>query len=770
VHPDIPQQQAIAAALAEFVVVPTATPKQALELLQQNPPDLVIAHPKGARRLLRDLDRTAPDAMKLFIANEVPEEQDELLEVAAEGYQFTTLPGKAEPQLLNKTVQHLLMRRSSVRRPALDELRVAFQIGRHPYTGTLGDASCVGLSILLDPGQGLERLLRGCILSDLMVIRRNTIIVRATRGMVRHVSPETAGRLLRVGIQILSETTDDALLLNEPAVRDAVRVVALMMRACRRREAFCIAETDDGQFAPLLKPTMERLDGRYILNGQSDLEASVGDVVELCFDLSGKSFRGFSVVLARSSLGLSLSVPQKLMAQHRRGRLRVRLPESVSSLSFRSPLSGEVVEGAVLDLHAEGLAFLLDSTNMAVPLGMQIPELSLTLPHGRRTFCRAEVRQVRALPGGRYRCGLQLFDLSSSTRKALTETVLLAHSPNVEDAGSVPFSQIWQLVTDSAQSYPNYPARLNEAQLRVLESAHTRMASSEDVIGKGFLARAEGQAAGYSGGLRIYSRTWLIQHLLVPPGFHRQETLSGDLSAVHMDFVENQPDLEFVSMLWRRENRWPERVLAWCYRSLRQTGLSFYRTSHYLRLDGSLSGPTASLLTVRQARSEDLALLEQDQRLRGDLFRMQSEDLSASEVLLPSLSARYAQFGLDRRRQVHVVDGEREPLALLLTEEMTPGLSWPELYNSFSIWLPNPLARGSEEAWLSLLKFAVRMQQDRGLSPVVACEPGSTAPLEAMGFTSHGNVAQVTIHRSIARSWIQAFTGLYERVSRKGDG
>jgi hypothetical protein len=274
---------------------------------------------------------------------------------------------------------------------------------------------------------------------------------------------------------------------------------------------------------------------------------------------------------------------------------------------------------------------------------------------------------------------------------------------------------------------------------------------------------------GHAAGLRIHSRTWLVQHLAVRPTFRRQEPISQDLSALLVELGEALDDIEFVRFSWRKDNRWPNRLASWVSRLLHGQGLSLLRHFNYLRLplDASTPAPVEGLPPVRSGERADFVWLENHLRGRGELVRVLSEDLQADMVELDGLGARFQAHGLHRRRRVFVVDGEHEPLGVALAEEGSPGLNLIEKTNSFSLILADPSHPQAAAAARALTQRCVLHARERGRPSAIGLVEDEYADwVRQAGFEDLGRFSEWIFHRSMIRGWCDLVKSLFERLLR----
>jgi hypothetical protein len=783
VHPESQVRVTLAEELREFVVEGVADRADALLTIDQVRPQFVVATHGAARRLLRDLDRHGSEAIPIFICPLTDARAvSELADVAAEGHLFHTLDGSGEWADVARNLRRLLFMRDSTRVALPDPLGVRFLLDGQEFRATCVDVANRGIALHLPIDETVERFWPGVVLSDVAVFRANgTVLLTRPRATVRQVTVDSSRGQpsFRVGLALDpgGEATDGGLVLSDP-----VRVIALLRRAARRKTPVSLTTAQGARFmASVALPPQDSTADCLVLRTPTGASFVPGEVLEVSIDFGGEAFRGHVSVLQTGSGALAVALPRSLGQIHRRGFLRFQPPAGTPFVvSFQSPVDGTPILRPVLDIHVGGLSFPFDAGREVLPLGLHINDIHLMLPSGEVVKCRGEVRDVRALPGHHpggnlmlhpFRCGLKLSGVPPRMRTEIVETTMKVRFPGSYRAGhTVPFGSIWELMGEAGQFFPEYPLEMGPHVVK-LERVQHALARSEGELARSYVALDEGRPRGFVAGLRAYSRTWLNQHLAVARGYHRQESVSRDLGTLIVEWAESLEDIEYIRYVWRTENRWPNRVFGWIARTMRNSALTRLVYTNYLLLAPGRAMGAAESFRIREGTSADAAWLEQHLRSSGRLVELRSEDLSARELDLSTVGARFSRVGLERRRQVFLVDGEHEPLAVALVERSTPGLCWPELTNSFRVMPIKPEKRehpSSRAAVQALAKWCAGLYRAEGRSTVVGLAPDAhVVDFEAVGFEQCARVADWTFHRSLIRPWHNVFLAVFERLAKR---
>jgi hypothetical protein len=496
--------------------------------------------------------------------------------------------------------------------------------------------------------------------------------------------------------------------------------------------------------------------------------------------MSGQGYTGVGSLLVNDPDGkMVVRVPRALAIRNWRTLPRFKPgPERRFFISFQAPVTGQITTRAVLDLSVGGLAFPFDASCEILPAGLQF-DASLVLPDGTPVPCSLEVRSIQTLPAseGRadgglrpFRAGVRFLSLPAIARDAILHSFISARCTLGKDGALLPFLEIWKLMDQARYRFhPDYPFDVDPRVLEQLADIHRRLYSSGDLGRSVVYQGPEGLLMGHAAGLRIHSGTWLVQHLAVRPTFRRKDPVSQELSALLVELGEALTDIEFIRYSWRRDNRWPNRLAGWVARLLHDDqGLSLLRHFSYLRLPLDSAPPAPEgLPPVRCGVQADFVWLEAHLRARGELVRVLSEDLQADKVELKELGERFRAHGLHRRRRVFLVDGEREPLAVALAEEGSPGLNLIEKTNSFTLVVPEPTHPHASAAVRALIQRCVEHARDMGRPAAIAlAEQEQVAWLQEAGFVNLGRFSEWIFHRSMIRGWCELVKSLFDRLLR----
>ncbi|MFP2932112.1 hypothetical protein ACLESO_44500, partial [Pyxidicoccus sp. 3LG] len=157
--------------LAGYEILEAANRQEAVEFLARTTPVLVLTHPEPFPRLLKDLERHAPRAIRAVLCpRDSPRTHHNLVDVAAAGHMFFTLEDEPSPAL-RRAVLELLELRESERRTPQGTLEARFVADGTEFRAELLDVGTGGLGLRLEPSVRIERLTPGTALEGLQVTR-----------------------------------------------------------------------------------------------------------------------------------------------------------------------------------------------------------------------------------------------------------------------------------------------------------------------------------------------------------------------------------------------------------------------------------------------------------------------------------------------------------------------------------------------------------------------------------------------------------------------
>jgi len=769
VEPNPSLRMALRAHFAAYPVTITEVDGDGLGALDT--PDAIVAGAALARRLVKELERLEREPTLVLLYQAEDAEATELLaRIAAEGHAFQSVECSGPVVHVARRVARALDARRSVRVEVPGETRLRFRLQGRPYTLAVREVASHGLSAEVGPDFAVERMPPGLSLPRAGLFRgaRRLLADRPLEVRnLRRTSPPGEPPRFVVGLAFQGPRVESPALYHA----DPLHVRATLQRALRREEPLRLS----GPAGVVLEapPTEATLTARGELILGCGLEGHglrPGDVASLSVDFGGQTLSGEVSIRAVETGSLILGLPRVLTVTRRREGLRFVAPTSFGWRAWhRCPFRSEDRFHTVERLDGPRVTLRVDPASEVLPPGLLLDPVVLSAANGEVLLFRGEVETpVTPAPGGGGQLTVLLHDVSPKQAAMLRQAAVAARYPHARPVLSVPFSEVWTLMRDSHQFFPDYsfddpavPQRIGRAQ-EALESA-------DGELGRAFLYLENGRPIGHASGVRVYRRTWLMGHLAVLPGYHRSDQASRELAALGLEYGEMLEDVDFVRYVWRTENRWPHRFSSWLSRRVGQESRSRLSFFHYLRCPvGALRGAGGPALRVRRATAADLAALEVHLRRTGDLVTLLSDDLTADALELEQLGGRFARVGLERRREVWVAEGGAQPLAYGLLERTTPGLCWPELTNALKLIVATSDPALAEAARASLALHAAESNRTRGMPSTVVLAADEDLPaLLGLGFESLGKTAEWTFARSLVGEWDNLTRAVTERFARR---
>lgn len=466
-------------------------------------------------------------------------------------------------------------------------------------------------------------------------------------------------------------------------------------------------------------------------------------VVGLAFVLDGRPLFGFAKVRRGLGEALVLELPQALVEERGGIELRSRTFQDLGSMTFASPLSGLRCTRKVLELSTHGLQFKPDDFDV-LPPGLRLRQLALSLGPVHL--------QAEAIVTGPGRLEFTALD----GRQQLLEVLLSARVDGVRCATQVRHAALRRLFRDEGVSFRDHA-----------EVPRSLLGTGAQGLGKSLALVRDGELIAHGGGLRLYSRTWLAQHLLVKSGLHRAGTLSQQLLALSFEYGEALADVDFVRGLFKVSHGSAERIFSVVSERVLRPGLGYRARFEPMRIRaGSLAERP---LEVREAGAEDERDFLAFVGASLDPLKLASDDLVPGELRLDTLNRRYQAQGLERGRSLFVVqDARGEPVGWSLVETMTEGLCWSELGSSFRLFLREPAGPLAAQARASLAAHAAELARAAGRAEAEChAAPHEVSALAALGFSSLGQVYEFGAHRSVVPELMQALGGVLARLRRR---
>jgi hypothetical protein len=357
------------------------------------------------------------------------------------------------------------------------------------------------------------------------------------------------------------------------------------------------------------------------------------------------------------------------------------------------------------------------------------------------------------------RSGVAFDGVALTDQVRIADALMHAGLPGIEDARGLSFQELWRFFTETGFLYPEKLERLQPV-LPQIEATLTRLLDTPNDVCKTLVFRRQ-NLLGHLSAVRAYPHTWIVQHLAT-----RKEG-AGRLAAARMlnlgitDYSEQLPQMEWLRVYFRPNNKWPARVFGRFARRVGDPSVCELRTLAYL-VSGTKRTPlVVPGIDLRRGRPADARWIEQYFVDQGRTLAVRAEDLSSPEGLeLLEVQHRYARLGLMRRREVWVAERAGRPVGFALAEISSLGLNLSELTNAFTVHL---IDREPEVHAVLLEAMRDRYRSLGRVNAVALAEPDEARLFTARGFTQTKEYSSWTGHRSLYRRYYEYILRLFER-------
>jgi hypothetical protein len=491
-----------------------------------------------------------------------------------------------------------------------------------------------------------------------------------------------------------------------------------------------------------------------------------GDVLEGGFEVAGLHYRFHASIVAAvvEEAAVLLRPPRALVARSRRRARRVTASLSGNfTLEILAPFEpGQLVRPA-LDITTRGAAFLCSPDDL-LPVGTVLHKVGILLPDGSRVTTRARVRS--ATPRGNdVRCGIEFDVIDPLERARMADAIVHAGRPEIVSGRGLSADTLMRFFDATGFLYPEKKARLDLREVRnTMERLYGPRA--EPVFASSVLMW-RGRLVAHVAAARIYSSTWLLQHLAALPTSKVNVSPSRLIHLAILEYLEQCPEMEWLRLFFQPDKGWPDGTLGTFARRVSDGRVSEIESVQVMHWPRSVD-PGSSPGTVRVA--DDLRFLQFQQVLanRSRPIQLAAEDLHHRDgIALAEVSAAYGSIGLRRQREVYVsFDPSGTASAFALVERSSPGINLSELTNMVRLYG----ARGSElepDAVRNLLATLSRECATGEAGVAVLAERSQVRALEGLGLQRVRNYSMWTWHRSLHREHFESALAMAEDDAKR---
>jgi hypothetical protein len=725
---------------------------------------IFLENPPGLLELTNQVSR------RVLLVRE--QEGNQLSEALASNPGLSLLPLDRPLEPLLGDLRQLVSPRHSVRL-ALPGLKVSFPLEEETGCFPLIDISNEGCAFVVRAGVAAGRLLPGSSLPSFRIQREDAAVLVVPGAVVRSLQvlprdPANPGDELsyKVGVQYVHPVPATGA-GHEQKIEDPMRVRALIDEALGLG-AVHLGLLDDPMI-PVPAESLRFHDAkRLVARVALPPNVEVGDLAQATFELHDTSYKFTVAIMGVSEgqgvRGFYLKAPRMLVATRRRRSARFRpTREQLIGVDVESPFGGVLDSRPVVNLTTLGLAFQL-GRHEVVPVGTILPRVRLRFPDGTELTTRARVRSL-SFHGAGLKCGVEFDTVSPTERARLADAIVHAGQPEVVGVTGRSFQDVWDLFVRSGFLYPEKRKSLDEA---AVERTLNTLQAAPNGLFKGSLFARDGQPYAHISAVRAYRKAWIIHHLAATAPGRQRVSLARLLNLAIIEYLEQQPDIEWIRVYYRPENPWPAKTLGSFAKRVSDSSLSSHRILHYVRgaTRGQIVPADKPGLRIRAAEVADLQEVEAYFVSRRDNIALKAEDLCAPHLLMSGIAQQYEALGLERRREILIAERHGTINGFALLEISSPGLNLSELTSSFRVFLRRP----DSEARLALIAASRARYAQLGRSVAVAlAESHELTAFTEAGMDATKRYATWTWHRSLYRQFFEYILGGLQKERARGE-
>jgi hypothetical protein len=321
-----------------------------------------------------------------------------------------------------------------------------------------------------------------------------------------------------------------------------------------------------------------------------------------------------------------------------------------------------------------------------------------------------------------------------------------AKVPDLCDGMGTPVAKVWDFLLQTGFLYRE---KLGPMDVAASQSTWRTLLGSPNNVSRTCLLTRDGDLRAHVSGVRVYRRSWMLQHLAARPDPRSPITHGRTISLAMIRLLEQTPEVDWAKVWYRPTNRFPLRLYGSFAAGVRDPNLSEQTTYDYLVCHTEhpdTQATTEETLQVTPAQAGDGPRIAAFFAAEPSGAAHWSDDLSADALSLCELEQAYAALGLERRRELLTVRRDGALVGFAMLELSSPGLNLSELTSSFRIF-----SLIADQAVKTALVIAARRRYAAlGRGRCVALADPRDRPLyERLGFTCTKQYTCWTWHRSL---------------------
>jgi hypothetical protein len=521
----------------------------------------------------------------------------------------------------------------------------------------------------------------GQILRDVVVLRGSTMM-RQAEGTVVHCAPvlEVDGRTsYHCGVRLRAPT--ELPLGDDPAdvcdITDAQRVRGILWVLCDLAHSVTVCaggEVVRCQLSPVRGSRDALPQIRCIMQRDADV---VGPVQVEC-TLYGSGYRFYARIVGREGRTLLLRPAPIVREWHRREEERVALlPEAGGRVTFRHAVDGRRHVLSLIDVSVQGFGLPRPPDDDTLWPGLPLEDVALEISGKVVRPARATVRTV-----GEQRCGVHMEQLSDREADRLRAELIKISAYPIELHDGEDLDSILELHRSARLLEPDMARNLEHMREEIRRTWRLAHQHPEGLM-RTAMARWKGAVGATATVVRAYERCWALEHLAV-----RSVAVPANPGLLHSTLMRltcPRPDCEYVFSFADEE--------ASSLHTMMSTFLSTWSTpehrgtSPFVLYAGDARPSSNVTMEARRLRRDEEHLVEHAALRLMPVVCARALDLREGHVRLRDTSAAWRRGGLERGREAFAAFDGTTPVAILVREWASPGLSLSSLLNA-GIYLP----------------------------------------------------------------------------------
>ncbi|MBI5478243.1 MAG: hypothetical protein HY906_05265 [Deltaproteobacteria bacterium] len=455
-----------------------------------------------------------------------------------------------------------------------------------------------------------------------------------------------------------------------------------------------------------------------------ETEAPVTGPVQVECALYGSGYRFYARVRRRDGCTLFLRPAPVVREWHRREEERLTLPAAAGGkVTFHHPIDGRPHERPLVDVSVQGFGFAREAEEDALWPGLPLKDVTVQVAGQAVRPAHVTVRTV-----GEQRCGVQMDHLGEREADRLRFELMKLSAYPVEFHDGEDLDEIvafhQRLKVFEGDQLRNLAATLDDTR-RNWRAAHQH----PDGLMRTAVVRWKGDIGGATTLVLAFEGSWLLQHQAVASP--AVPTTLGSLHSTLVRLALPRRDCEHVFGFVDEEARSVHTVVN---SFLTEWSTPEHRGASRLVLyAGEACPPTSRVLGARRLGGADERLIENAGLRVLHPVCARALGLRVGHLRLRNVAAAWRLVGLERGRETWGAFGGGRPVAFLLRQWASPGLSLSSLLST-ALYLPvRPDGDGAAAQVLVRVLLETALPGDPPVRLLLAPEEQDPAPLVAAG-------------------------------------